>query len=271
MRFFLAIILAALMVQGCATPPLHQAASKGDMATVKTLLEHGAKVDQTDNLGRTPLYFAAQRGAKEVVQLLLAKGADPTHRSLLSPGNTPMHMAAQNGHDGILEMFLAANITPDLFNRNRQTPLMLAAWARLPETVGLLLSRKANPMLQDVNGWTVLHADWRPKPNGPDYEDTMEMLISDNAPVNVAARNPAGYTPLMSACQVGSVKVAKMLLDAGAEVNLQDDVGETAYFIAANAHNEPLMSLLSERGAVTKASFYKEPPKIPVIIDEADQ
>ncbi len=267
MKVTLTIILATLLFQGCATAPLHLAAAKGDLATVQKLLDDGAKVDQTDNLGRTALYFAAEKGSNKVVALLLAKGANPTHRSLLSPGNTPFHIAAQNGHNDIIGMFLAANIAPDLRNRSLQTPLMLAAWARLPETVNLLLSHGADPALQDNTGWSALHADWNPKPSDADYEDVMEMLVSHKGPVNLAATNPEGFTPLMSACRVGSTYVVKLLLQAGAQINVRDINDESPYGIAAAAHNQPVMDLLTAGGAITRPNFYgDEAPHKPVPI-----
>lgn len=268
MRVFLVTILAAFLLQGCATPALHQAAAKGDRAAVEKLLADGAKIDQTDSAGRTALYFAAQKGSNEIVKLLLAKGADPTHRSRFFPGNTPVHIAAQNGRDETLRLFLFANIAPDVRNHSQQTPLMLAAWARLPETVALLLSRGAKPGLQDRNGWSALHAPWNAKRSDPDYEEVMELLIKHKAPVNLVTGNPFGYTPIMTACQVGSLYVVKMLFDAGAEINLHNEDGATPYSIAASSHNQPIMSYLEEQGAMTKPNFYgkyelRNPPPEP--------
>ncbi|RMY75469.1 hypothetical protein D0863_02568 [Hortaea werneckii] len=56
--------------------PLHWAASKRDIASVKLLLEWRADVDAIEKMGITPLIFACRFGAYECVQLLIEEGAD---------------------------------------------------------------------------------------------------------------------------------------------------------------------------------------------------
>lgn len=57
--------------------PLAWSALKGDIASVRLLLDHGAVVDQKNEDGSRPLQAAAFAGRAEVVKLLLEKGADP--------------------------------------------------------------------------------------------------------------------------------------------------------------------------------------------------
>lgn len=57
--------------------PLAWSALKGDIASVRLLLEHGAAVDQANEDGSRPLQAASFAGRTEVVKLLLEKGADP--------------------------------------------------------------------------------------------------------------------------------------------------------------------------------------------------
>ena len=56
---------------------LLEAARKGDLATVKTLVEKGAAVETATSYGQTPLYLAAMNGHEDVVAFLLDKGANP--------------------------------------------------------------------------------------------------------------------------------------------------------------------------------------------------
>ena len=53
----------------------------------------------------TPLHWAAVGGHKDVVELLLAHGAEVNAR--YSDGYTPLHYAAANGHKDVVELLLA--------------------------------------------------------------------------------------------------------------------------------------------------------------------
>jgi len=64
-----------------AEPALSHAAWFGEPAMVAALLQAGAEVDATSEVGNTALMHAAARGYLEVVRLLLAGGADPGHRN----------------------------------------------------------------------------------------------------------------------------------------------------------------------------------------------
>ena len=55
--------------------PLGLAIAKGDVDTVKKLLEYGASVNEKCN-GLTPLMLAARYNNVEIIKLLLAKGAN---------------------------------------------------------------------------------------------------------------------------------------------------------------------------------------------------
>ena len=60
--------------------------------TIKTLLEHGAKVNHKDEDGRTALHYAAMYSGKEVMNLLISYGADVNAKEEYQI--TPLHRAA---------------------------------------------------------------------------------------------------------------------------------------------------------------------------------
>ncbi|XP_020698076.2 putative E3 ubiquitin-protein ligase XBAT31, partial [Dendrobium catenatum] len=69
-----------------------------------------------------------------------------------------LHIAAANGHDEMLSMLLEQWNHPDVLNRHKQSPLMLAAMCGKIACVEKLLQAGANILMFDsVNGRTCLH------------------------------------------------------------------------------------------------------------------
>ncbi len=66
---------AAALLAWDANDDLLDAARKGDLDTVKALLEKGAPIEAKTSYGQTPLYLAAMSGHEDVVRFLLEKGA----------------------------------------------------------------------------------------------------------------------------------------------------------------------------------------------------
>jgi ankyrin repeat protein len=56
--------------------PLCQAVIKGDLETVRKMIEFGSDINEASN-GMTPLMFAARYNNVEVIELLLVNGANP--------------------------------------------------------------------------------------------------------------------------------------------------------------------------------------------------
>jgi hypothetical protein len=104
--------------------PLHWAAFKGYKDVVELLLINKADINARDDSGDTPLYYAAKFGHKEVIELLLAKGGDTNAKD--KDGWTPLHIAAINDHREIVELLLANNAYINAKNNKGQTPLRIA-------------------------------------------------------------------------------------------------------------------------------------------------
>ena len=78
--------------------PLHFAAAHADTLSLSILLDAGADIFATDAKGRTPLHFAAAEGNNAAIRCLLRRGA-PIN-ALDFSGNTPLEMAAAEERRG---------------------------------------------------------------------------------------------------------------------------------------------------------------------------
>jgi ankyrin repeat protein len=94
----------ALVVMAADEPGatvLHVAASRGEDAMVRMLLEAGAEVDAvTSGKKMTPLLYAAESGYLAVVQRLVAAGARLDVRD--AKGRTALALAEEEGHEDVV-------------------------------------------------------------------------------------------------------------------------------------------------------------------------
>jgi ankyrin repeat protein len=123
---------------------------------VRAALESGAPVDERlGNVESTALHLAADGGYEDIVNLLLAHGADANAR--MSNGVTPLHEAASGGFMSIAIALVNAGAEIDLIDRFGRTPALAAAMVNKSEMVQFLLSLGANPNVVhdglDVIGW----------------------------------------------------------------------------------------------------------------------
>lgn len=91
-----------------ANTPIHAAAAGGSKSldALRTLLAHGADVNATQHGGYTALHAAAQNGDRAMVDLLLARGADPSIKS--ADGRDAASFARKKGHEEIAGLFSEA-------------------------------------------------------------------------------------------------------------------------------------------------------------------
>lgn len=110
------------------------------------------------------------------------------------------------------------------------------------------LDAGADPNAKDAKGVAAIwHACWTTRDNTP----IVQLLIARGASVNV--RNMTGQgnrtTPLMGAANFNLTEMARVLLDAGADINSADGGGMTALSMASEPGKEEIARLLLSRGA----------------------
>ena len=92
----------------------------GDVESIRKAVAAGARVDQPDDLGNTPLHYAANAGHVDAVQELLTAFGAPVN-AVNSAGDTPLHKAAARGHAAVVKALLAAGADATLTNALGQT------------------------------------------------------------------------------------------------------------------------------------------------------
>jgi ankyrin repeat protein len=101
------------------------------------------------------LHDAAKSGDTELVQTLIADGADV---NLLNRSDWPaLHYAAINGHAETVQAFINAGANVDILGAAGRTALCYAAGHGGIATVQVLIAAGANLNSQDNTGWTALH------------------------------------------------------------------------------------------------------------------
>ncbi len=221
--------------------PLIVAAAAGQRDIVKLLLDRGALVNATNDRGATTLHFAASRGDSTIVRMLIERGAVVNARAIGDA--TPLCWASSSGRKEAAEVLIAAGANVNAECVDLWTPLYRAASSGNLELVRLLIDHGANVDMQCVEGKSPLH-------NAVESgnEDIVRLLIERGSPVD--ARDALGRSPLWMAVERGFADIAGLLLERGAEIYVNDfESGQTVLHQAALRGYGDLVKLLIGSGA----------------------
>ncbi|MDT4897463.1 MAG: ankyrin repeat protein 50 [Acidobacteriota bacterium] len=209
------------------------AAKKGDVASIRQLLQAGVGVNTADAKGMTAIAWAAYVGNVEAIKLLLDAGADVRKK------DSPAHES------------LVAYMNVGMGDCLRSVPMMnKAGLASCDEVARLLIKAGAgvntrNPFVKPTLHMAFYHYDYV-------SDETINALMKAGADIN--AVDSDGSTTLMEAIGYHKEEVAKILLRAGAHVNARDKPGRTALMRAAFSSTLDFVSLLIKSGADVNAA-----------------
>ncbi|XP_047944602.1 putative E3 ubiquitin-protein ligase XBAT31 isoform X1 [Salvia hispanica] len=173
------------------------------------------------------LFAAVQLGDLETVKAVFERDPILIHHSTVYDRNSALHIAAAHGQIQVLSFLLEQSMQPDLLNRNKQTPLMLAAMHGKISCVTKLIEAGAYILMFDsVNGRTCLH---HAAYHG--HSDCVEVILSAARSSQVAAS--WGYSRF---------------------VNVRDHKGATPLHLAARQRRPECVHVLLQNGALVCAS-----------------
>ncbi|KAJ4328107.1 hypothetical protein N0V84_001475 [Fusarium piperis] len=131
---------------GLRNDALLQAASAGNLVTVKRLIKNGIDINATNYHGQTALHLAVSGGARELALIILDKGGDPNAQD--RDGRTPLHRAAEIGDEKTVRLLLDRKADCTIRNRRNETPVRVA---RRAHRLGIMkMLQEAQNIRQDL-------------------------------------------------------------------------------------------------------------------------
>ena len=271
--------------------PLHIAAAVGTVGIAKFLIDSGASVECTDRNSWTPLHFAADRGCIDLINLLVKNGANVN--AVDACLSTPLMLAAKRPQNPPNMVSALIDYGSDLTLRSLSghSPLYIAALVRNWDAVICLLSYLGST----DSGESVVHGDhgftrrlsiyapmfvlsfllnYAPYPGvyEPNETNILSGVASRNDPVSLRMlmRRLPEYliprllihqdmfqgTPLYTAATTSANEVIDMLLDAGAQLELEGGKHGTPLMGACATGRLKIVKMLVSRGA--KTSYVKD-------------
>ncbi|XP_051495051.1 protein phosphatase 1 regulatory subunit 12B isoform X3 [Apus apus] len=226
------------------------ACSSGDTEEVKRLLGRGARVNTTNVDGLTALHQACIDENLDMVKFLVENGANVNQQD--NEGWTPLHAVASCGYLNIAEYLISHGANVAAVNSEGDVPSDIAEEAAMKDLlleqvkkqgVDLDLARKEEEqqMLQDARQWlnsgriedvkqprtgaTALHVA-----AAKGYSEVMRLLIQ--AGFNLNIQDNDGWTPLHAAAHWGVKEACSILAEALCDMDIRNKLGQTPFDVA---------------------------------------
>jgi ankyrin repeat protein len=217
-------------------PLLLFALNKLNIDIVKLLIESKhVDIDIQDKEDNTALLIAVKQKNRDIVEKLLAKGADANIRN--NKHEMPIIMAlnsidSRNSPKIIMDLINSGADVNYVSRDEGKTPLHLASEIRyLADVVNELITKGANVNALTVNGETPLYIASR-----SNNIDIVKTLLNNNADVNIATKN--GSTPIKVAYNNRYYELANFLLENGATADKETMETIRTQFDYANKKKE---------------------------------
>ncbi|CAB0041184.1 unnamed protein product [Trichogramma brassicae] len=195
------------------------------------------RIDAKNKRGHTALQLAIGRRLKNVLELLLRRGADPNLAA--ATGSTPLHYICARGFDefdvALMQRYFQVcddigktrTVQIDARDNEGRTPLHLAMLNYTWVMVKTLLERGADPTSADKHKSTPLHNICKTHSGDGFIRKFFKSNDSEGKRVQVNAEDESGDTPLHLALRIGSKATCEYLLRRDANPDAANKKGWT--------------------------------------------
>ncbi|MEY4641439.1 MAG: hypothetical protein RLZZ227_1433 [Pseudomonadota bacterium] len=261
MRHIIPALFLVVAASACAQgSSLVELVRSGDRAGALEQIRLGADVNAALADGSTALLWAVHNVDEPLVELLLAREADPDAQNRY--GASPLAEAVRIANVNLVRMLLEAGADPDTANADGMTPLMQAAVTGVVKVAELLIDAGAE--VNAAEQWKQQTALMWAAANG--HGDMTRLLIEHGAQVTLRAvatdwgsqitaepraqyRPTGGLTPLLYAARSGCITCIEAILDAGADIDLPTPEAITPLMVAIDNYRYDAAKYLLDRGA----------------------
>jgi uncharacterized protein len=243
--------------------PLAMACLYGNAPMIEKLLKAGADAKQRGLSGETSLMLAARNGNAAAIKLLLAAGADVNAHENLR-GTTALMWAVEQRHPAAVQALLQggadfraktalAGLPRNYMASRVNTADVEGAARRYAAAAAAGRTYQQQLEFEQSQGTTFSGRRLNQQAAGQqqaDAADNTEVVIA-----GLVGAGGGGLTALILAAREGDIESAKLLLNAGADVNQTTEYGWTPLLTATNNRHYALAIYLVEHGAdVNKAN-----------------
>jgi ankyrin repeat protein len=251
---------------------LMRASAQGNMEMIKLLLAKGSNPnmgtvsDVAPMVGRTALFFAAEKGQTQAAKLLIDQGAKVNTRT--KGGTTALMVAAEQAKGAsAVKVLLDAGADVNAKRSDGATAIVLAAGNGSVEAINYLLGAGADTKARLKEGDALTFAA------GSGRADNLTVLLKQ--PFSQSSKDDALLVAVQYAASFGRPEAVKVLLQNGADPNVKNANGVSAIQSTAGVGNDELVKLLKASGAKDNPKGYDSktgaarPPADPATMTKA--
>ena len=190
--------------------------------TLQNIIVHKAHLNDQNFGGETALWLACFYGQQGSVKFLLEAGSYPNLAN--NDGDTSLHAAVLGGcSKRIIQSIIDHGADVNTTNKRKQTALLLACKKKKVNVIKALLACGAEPKTASDDGDTCLHNVVKIGCS----KEVLQAIIDHGADVHIL--NKSNQTALRLACKMKNTEAINVLLDAGANCNINsaDTAGDT--------------------------------------------